>query len=540
MPEPSPSAIKDQLAGIARNGSFNMIGAVAGALLNFALIVVVAQTFDQSAAGMLFSATSVFLILLAAATLGTETGLSRFILRFKAMGRSADVRGTVRIAAIPVALVSISLAVGTVILAPWISPLIGLAQGTGVAIIVVLASLLPLAAAGNFALFGARAFGTVRSTVLVDKLFRPGLQPLAALVTALAGGGALWLVASWSIPYAIAAIMAIVMFHRLFEKRLLTIDARQVTPQNELRREFWTFTWPRGIARICQILLQRADIVIIAAILGVREAAIYTAATRFVTLGQFGVQAIQQVLQPRFSQMLARDQRREVAIIFKISTAWNMAVAWPLYLIAFFASSYYLLLFGSDYMGQDAKAVVMIMSAAMLIAVAAGPLDTMLLMAGGSMTSLWIGIIALIINILLCLTLVPTFGILGAAIAWGIAVVMRNGLTYLCVRSSLSITPFSKAAGLTALATVLGFGAPMLPLALTSGTNLWALAALLIFGSTIYLVLLWLWRRPLHLSTFRSLRRGHGLSSVTGSAPEPEEGPGGQTQINSKPPERKQ
>ncbi len=47
---------------------------------------------------------------------------------------------------------------------------------------------------------------------------------------------------------------------------------------------------------MCQIAIQRADIIIVAALISPSAAAVYTAATRFVVLGQFSSMAIQRVL----------------------------------------------------------------------------------------------------------------------------------------------------------------------------------------------------------------------------------------------------
>ena len=72
--------------------------------------------------------------------------------------------------------------------------------------------------------------------------------------------------------------------------------------------------------------IQRMDIILIAAMRSPKEAAIYTAATRFVALGQFGTQAIQQVLQPKFTALLANHERESLKDVYQISAAWSMLV----------------------------------------------------------------------------------------------------------------------------------------------------------------------------------------------------------------------
>ncbi|MCZ2402945.1 polysaccharide biosynthesis C-terminal domain-containing protein [Paenarthrobacter sp. Z7-10] len=498
-------SIDSQLSRIARSGSLNLLGAVIAAICNFGLIVVITKNFDQGTAGMLFSATSAFLILLGAATLGTEGGLARFMLRFEATGRAADIPLCVSVALRPVLLTSVGLALATVLLAGWIAPAIGLTTADSDQVLIAFAVLLPIAAWGDFALAGARAFGSVRSTVVLDKFLRPVLQPAAVWLAALIGGGIVVLSTAWAIPYAVAAVFSVWFFRRMLKRRQPAQPMATGSTRAVIRREFWSFTWPRGIARLCQTLLQRSDIILIAALLSVQDAAIYTAATRFVALGQFGANAIQQVLQPRFSQLLSQGKHQDAAEIFRISTSWSMAVAWPLYMVTGTASTYYLLIFGAGYTAGSAVAVVVIMSVAMLLAVASGPLDTMLLMAGGSRTSLWISLATLALDLGLCIVLIPFLGITGAGVAWAVSVAFKNALTLARVRALLSMSPFSKSSALVALANLLCFGLPLLTLTLLHQHHAFYFAAVFLAGCLVYAALLWLWRRPLRLQAFRSL-----------------------------------
>lgn len=502
----STSVVEAQLSRIARSGTVNVAGAALASILNFLTVVLITKAFDQQTAGMLFSATSVFLILLGAAVLGADSGLARFISLLEATGRSRDIYSFIRVARWSVGGAAVILAAIGILLAGWLAPLIGLSGSEGPQVLMVLAAALPLAALGDLSLAGTRAFGTVRSTVLVEKLLRPTLQPLLVMAAWLAGGGILLLTVSWVIPYALAALVSWWVFSRLLTRRRHSPRTQPVSARPVIRHEFWSFTWARGIARISQIILQRADIVLVASFLSVREAAVYTAATRFVALGQFGSNAIAQVLQPRFSQLLAREQYADARDVFKTATSWSMAITWPLYTVTAAGAGFYLLIFGANYAGAGAYAVVVTMSIAMLLSVAAGPLDIMLLMAGGSKSSLGIALCALAVDIGLCLWLIPSLGISGAAVAWAASVVVKNALTYVRVKSTLAIGPLSRGAALVALANFTCLGGPLLVVSLVTERTVWIFAIVLIAGVLAYAALLWMWRVPLKLSAFRSLR----------------------------------
>ena len=111
MTERVSAASHSQLGRIARGGALNLVGSVVSAVSSFLLVVAVANYFDENTAGMLFAATSLFVILEALTGLGTDTGLARFLLRCEAQGRYGDVATVIRSALTPVAAISIGCAV---------------------------------------------------------------------------------------------------------------------------------------------------------------------------------------------------------------------------------------------------------------------------------------------------------------------------------------------------------------------------------------------------------------------------------------------
>jgi len=112
-------------------------------------------------------------------------------------------------------------------------------------------------------------------------------------------------------------------------------------------RGFWRFTGPRALANLAQITIQRIDIVLVAIMRGPAEAAVYTAATRFLVLGQFANTALNQSAQPRFAELFAVDDRRGANVVYRATTAWLIMLTWPLYLLAVIYGPEVLSIFGT-------------------------------------------------------------------------------------------------------------------------------------------------------------------------------------------------
>ena len=505
---------RGQLEKLARRGTASVVGAGCSAVFGILLIVIVTNGFSPSVAGTLFAATSAFLILESVVLLGTDTGLVRWLPAHLASGRSADVPRALVVAVAPVLAMSV---VGSAALygwAPSLAPLMvgsdDAAAATMVTILRALALVLPVAALHALVLAATRGMGSMRPTIVVENIGRLGIQSFAVLGVFLAGGGALALALAWSLPYAVGLVWA------GWWLRGLVVRTRQSpsvpAPWREVAKEFWSYTAPRALARITQTALKRSDIVLVAALASPADAALYTAATRFVVLGQLLVQSVQQALSPHLSTLFAKGETGAANSVFQAATVWSMLAAWPIYLVTAGFAVPLMTVFGDGY--SVASDVVVILSLTMLLATACGPVDAVLLMAGRSWLSLRNSTIALAVNLGLNVVLIPLDGIRGAAIAWSVAIVVRNLLPLVQVHRHLDMWPMTRPTVLVAAASIACFGSVDV-LVLLIDPALGVALVLLGIASTAYTLAIWSLRETLGLDAFRSaLRRRQGAPAV--------------------------
>lgn len=216
-------------------------------------------------------------------------------------------------------------------------------------------------------------------------------------------------------PYLPAAALAGFALYRLYRRS----SDRPVGGSTEVGA-FWRFTAPRAVASVAQLALQRLDIVLVAAIRGPAEAA----ATRFLVVGQLGGQAISLAVQPHLGVHLTREDRAETNNLYRTATAWLILMTWPLYLLAVAFAPYLLGVFGAGY--AEGAAVVLVLCLTMLVATGCGMVDVVLNMAGRTSWNLGNSLLALTVNVTLNHLLIPPLGILGAAIAWAVAILVNS------------------------------------------------------------------------------------------------------------------
>jgi O-antigen/teichoic acid export membrane protein len=436
QPVPGPAG-GVELAGVARGGAVNLLGAVVASLSNMALVVVVAHGASPTRAGAFFAMTSVFLVAETLCRLGADTSLVYFVSRWRALGRADLIRSGLRTALVPS--LATALGAGTVLFA-FANPITRLVIRKGadpdtVALLRTLAVILPVAVLYDLVIGATRGYGCMRPTVLVEKVVRPVLQVLL-VVTVLALNWQSGLGLAWSLTYVPALLIAGLMLVDLG----IPPRAPDADGLGDVGRSFWKFTAPRAVAGVAQVLMQRLDIILVAALSGLKAAAIYTAATRFVVVGQFVNAALTAPFQPRLSALIAVQDQVGAKTLYRASTTWLILLSWPLFGACIALAPEYLAIFGHGYGG--AVPVVVILSASMLFASACGLVDSVVLMSGRSSWNLGTTVVALTVNVVADVILIPPFGIVGAAVGWSAGIAAANVVPLALAWGALGLHPF--------------------------------------------------------------------------------------------------
>jgi O-antigen/teichoic acid export membrane protein len=448
---------------------------------------------------------SLFLIVEAVASLGAATGTVYFIARLRSLGQDHRVPEVVRTATRPVAVVSVAAAVALVLLAAPAARLLlhgqlghaGARPAEVAAELRALALALPFAAMLDTVLGASRGYRSMGPTVVVDRIGRPILQ-LAGIGVAAAAGSTALLAPLWALPYVPAACAVWLWFHRIQRR---ASPASPVTPAPQATREplrFWRFTGPRGLAALAQITIQRIDIVLVAIIRGPAEAAVYTAATRFLVAGQFGNQAISMAAQPRFTEMFAQGDHRGANRVYQATTAWLILLTWPLYLLAVSFGPQIITVFGHSY--RAGATVMVILGLTMLLATGCGQVDMVLVTTGRSSWSLINGLLAVVVNVGLDVALIPRYGITGAAIGWAAAITITNLMPLAQVAATKRLHPFGRGTFVSAALCAFSFG--VLPVAARDLIGPGAVPSLAAIGCgcAVMTAGIWHFRADLHVA----------------------------------------
>jgi len=527
-----PGARPDQgpdrrLAEVARGGLLNLAGAGVAGLSTIALTLIITRSFSAAAAGAFFTAMSLFLIIEAVATLGAATGTVYFIARLRSLGQHHRIPEVMRTALRSVAVVSVAAAVALALLAAPLARLLvhgqlghaGARPAEVATALRALAVALPFAAMLDTLLGASRGFRAMGPTNAVDRIGRSVLQ-LAAVAIAAAAGSAALLAPLWALPYLPAACVVGLWVRRIQRRSRAGARApaqvmasgvmasgpgkhRAGRAGREVPLRFWRFTWPRGLAALAQITIQRVDIVLVAVMRGPAEAAIYTAATRFLVAGQLGNQAISMAAQPRFTEMFAHGDHRGADRVYKATTAWLILLTWPMYLLAVSYGPQIVTVFGHSY--RAGGTVMVILGLTMLLATACGQVDMVLVTTGRSSWSLINGLLAVTVNVGLDVLLIPRYGITGAAIGWAAAIALTNLMPLAQIAATVRLHPVGRGTVIAVILSALSFGVLPVTARVLGGPGAAASLTAIACGALVMAGGMWHFRRDLNLSVMPGL-----------------------------------
>ncbi|MGW4662345.1 lipopolysaccharide biosynthesis protein [Streptosporangium sandarakinum] len=431
------------MRGTARAGLAGLAGAGVGAAAQFATVVLVTRGTDRQTAGAFFTSTALCLTAAGILRLDAGNGLVRLIARSHPLGYG-PARGYVRAAFVPVA--ALSLAVAAVAVLRPADPASR-----------VLAAALPAVVCADVAVAATRGFGAMRPTVLLTGLFLPSAQ-LAGVTLVLwaahtgAGGPApaavntgafvntvepvdavtlTALAAAWAWPYAVVLAAA-----ALWLRRRLPRGPRPPGAALDL----WRDTWPRSAAAALQSVFQRLDVLVVAALAGPAEAAVYTAATRFKVVGQLAGQGLAQAVQPGLVRALAGGDLPRARALYQSATMWLVVPTWPIWLGYAAFAPWLLGVFGDGY--ASGVPVALVLAGTMMAATACGMADVALSAAGHTRSSLANLVAAVATTVALDVLLVPSAGVLGAALGWSGGTLVKNLLPLWRIHRRYGLRPF--------------------------------------------------------------------------------------------------
>ena len=500
-----------RLNALGRRLGFAFLGGVLDALFTFGLTLTVTHVLAAAGAGAFFQVLALFAILLTVLQLGAGTSAVKVVAEYRATGRASDTSRVLGVALVPAASVSLLAAGALFVFAPQFAAELvrhGNPHDTEV-YLRVLAPSVPVAVIAAILMAATRGLGSMVPTILTDRVFEPTFR-LLAIALALGVFGAVSpevLGTLWVFPVGVGLLVAVAAVSWT-TRRAKGVAFNPRAPWSVLARRFWTFAFPQWLAEVFQVAVLWLDVILVGALASSREAGIYGAVSRLVTVGTLGLAALVLVLAPEMSSAFATGELQRVKRLYSSATTLLMAGSAPVLLVMATFAPLLARVFGGGF--RSGATPLAILAIAMLVDVVAGPALLTLLMGGRSQLVLMDSGVAFAANISLNVLLIPRFGMTGAALAWAASIVAINLLAVVQIRQLWGVRPFD--GNFLRLAASAGtcFGAGAWLSGRIGGQTPGAMVVAFAVLFAVYGVLLWKCRTGLGLTSIAWVIAGRG------------------------------
>jgi O-antigen/teichoic acid export membrane protein len=226
------------------------------------------------------------------------------------------------------------------------------------------------------------------------------------------------------------------------------------------------FSIPTTLTGVFNVLILQVDRFFVGYYLPPRDLGVYQAVSQSAIAFAVILGAFNSIFAPMIADLYHSNDLPRLAQLYRISTKWGLYLALPLYVAILVAPGMILLgLFGKAYAGGSLALVVL--STGQLINVGTGALSFLLVMTGRQKQWMITTGIMLALDILLNVLLTPRFGLVGSALATGLAVSGVNLVALFWVRSSMRLWPFdlgyAKGVASAVVAGMVGLAALRIP-----------------------------------------------------------------------------
>lgn len=408
------------ISHVAAGATINLAGSLARIVILYAFTFMLARLLSSDELGAYFLLVSLTGMVGLAAGIGLPTGVVRFMALYAGEGKNVFARQTLKAGlAIGVA-VGIVAAAGVFAVAPYLQQRMFTNTPEAVTLLRVFAIAIPMLVAAR--IFNATTQGMHRMQYQVYSrdLGEQGSKLVLTVAFLALGAGLAGVVLANVLSVAIAVVLSLIFAMMVLPAASKDAAAPERYPYDRLL----AYSLPLAFSAIFVTLLMQVDKLLLGAIGNEAQVALYGVALNVALFGAKIDVALGTVFSPMISDLWNRRRTEELEELFKTTTRWIFIFSWPIFLVLAIFAGPLLGLFGSQF--RDASLVLVLLALGQLVGAAAGNVGLMVLMAGKSHLELANVIVSLIVNVVLCVTLIPAHGITGAAVANATAVGMIN------------------------------------------------------------------------------------------------------------------
>lgn len=423
----------EEISRVAKGAGIVFSGTVIGGGVSYVYHIFLARVLGPSSYGFYALGLAVFNVASILSLMGMHYGLLRYVALYHGEKDQPRLKGTILSALISVTLVGVLLGGLLFILSDFIS--INMFQKEDLAIVLKLFGIaIPFFGLMSVFVFSTQGFQIMKYRVYIRNIWEPVGKICIATIFFAFGLRLIGAVTSHVLTLVIGSVFAYYCLKNLFPLKKTSIQ-----PIFETTR-LLKFALPLFVVSALQIGRNRTDRLLLGYFHSPHEVGLYTAAFQTSILIMMVLTSFNTIFTPMISDLYNRKEYQKLESLLKTVAKWTATLSLPIFIILFFHSGEILGLFGRQFI--HASMCLKILLLGQIVNSGTGSVGSVLTMSGRPKIELFNNMVVFVLEIPLCILLIPEFGIAGAAIAFAGVFSMLNILRVVEVYAILKIHPY--------------------------------------------------------------------------------------------------
>jgi len=429
------SKLDGHMQEVLKKGSSALLIAILGSVFGFAVSFSLAHILGAEGVGIYFLAFSVATIVATIGRLGFDNTVVRFIASSASVGNWKDV-AFVHDYAIRVALIATSLLAAILFFsAEWLATIVFEKPLMVYPLMLVAVAVVPLAIAMIQA-ESLRGLKCIPASQWI-KMVIVSVVTLILLYPFVQAWGVNGAIVSFMVASIVSMIGACFLWKRSYQQKTLSVDTENRKTLSS--QVLFQSSWPLFTVMLTILVTQQAATIFLGVWGTVEDVGIFNIANRLASLLLFPLMAMISILTPKFSEMHKAGDIDGLRKSSQKSSKFLLLFAVPIALVVGLNAEWLLSIFGEGF--KEGAFILQILLIGVVVNAATGAVAELLMMTGNEPLVRKIMLLSAGIQLLLCVMLIPKYGMTGAACATVLGGVLWNFGMVLTVKKVLGYWP---------------------------------------------------------------------------------------------------
>ena len=415
---------------IAKESTISFSGMIYGSINRYVYTALLARWVGVHFLGIYSLANSIMLISEVLAKMGLETGVMRFVSQLDPVNDRKKIQGIIGSALKMTIIFSFIIMIILIMSSDAIVKILNESLMLK-SVIIIFAITIPFNALTMVAAFASQGFKRLKYKIIVTQFFNPTILLFSMVLCYLF----LTNESAIKIPIFITGLLGFI-FMFIIIKSVSGLKNNHLINAS-IDTDLLKFSYPLMFVTMLQTFMHWMDILMLGFFIDASVVGLYHPAARTAGLLQSLLLSFLSIYAPFASQFYSEAKIDRLSFIYKLVTRWLLICSLPISSILILYPEKVMLLFGSEYISSSK--ILVILTIGTLIQAVLGAAGPTLTMSGNSKLVLYNTLGAFLVNFSLNIWLIPIYGILGAACATFVSLMLIGLVRVFQVRIILKI-----------------------------------------------------------------------------------------------------